>query len=107
MTEKDIMKYGEIQYLKGRLDELHKAFPTVTNIERSRKLDARIQKYFDKLKAVDEVAYHLYLVELETRRQSKRKSQERIKEMLTETLDHVVAEDLRDRIINQISKYDL
>lgn len=107
MTEKDIMKYGEIQYLKGRLDELHKAFPTITNIERSRKLDARIQKYFDKLKAVDEVAYHLYLVELETRRQSKRKSQERIKEMLTETLNHVVAEDLRDRIIDQISKYDL
>ena len=107
MTEKDIIKYGEIQYLKGRLDELHKAFPTVTNMERSRKLDARIQKYFDKLKAVDEVAYHLYLVELETRRQSKRKSQERIKEMLTETLDHVVAEDLRDRILNQISKYDL
>lgn len=107
MTEKDIMKYGEIQYLKGRLDELHKAFPTITNIERSRKLDARIQKYFDKLKAVDEVAYHLYLVELETRRQSKRKSQERIKEMLTETLEHIVAEDLRDRIINQISKYDL
>lgn len=101
------MKYGEIQYLKGRLDELHKAFPTITNIERSRKLDARIQKYFDKLKAVDEVAYHLYLVELETRRQSKRKSQERIKEMLTETLNHVVAEDLRDRIIDQISKYDL
>ena len=107
MTEKDIIKYGEIQYLKGRLDELHKAFPTITNMERSRKLDARIQKYFDKLKAVDEVAYHLYLVELETRRQSKRKSQERIKEMLTETLDHVVAEDLRDRILNQISKYDL
>ena len=107
MTEKDIIKYGEIQYLKGRLDELHKAFPTITNMERSRKLDARIQKYFDKLKAVDEVAYHLYLVELETRRQSKRKSQERIKEMLTETLDHVVAEDLRDRILNQISRYDL
>jgi hypothetical protein len=107
MTEKDIIKYGEIQYLKGRLDELHKAFPTVTNMERSRKLDARIQKYFDKLKAVDEVAYHLYLVELETRRQSKRKSQERIREMLTETLDHIVAEDLRDRIMDQINKYDL
>ena len=107
MTEKDIIKYGEIQYLKGRLDELHKAFPTITNMERSRKLDARIQKYFDKLKAVDEVAYCLYLVELETRRQSKRKSQERIKEILTETLDHVVAEDLRDKIIDQIGRYDL
>ena len=42
MTEQDIIKYGEIQYLKGRLDELHKAFPTVTNMERSRKLDQRI-----------------------------------------------------------------
>ena len=107
MTEKDIMKYGEIQYLKGRLDELHKAFPTITNIDRSRKLDARIQKYFDKLKAVDEVAYHLYLVELETRRQSKRKSQERIKSILMEALDHIVEYDMRDKIIDQISKYEL
>jgi len=24
MTDKDILKYGEIQYLKGRLDELFK-----------------------------------------------------------------------------------
>ena len=71
MTEQDIIKYGEIQYLKGRLDELHKAFPTVTNMERSRKLDQRITKYFKKLKEVDEIAYHLYEVELWTRQKYK------------------------------------
>ena len=52
MTEQQIQQYGEIQYLKGRLDELHKAFPTVIDLHRSRKLDARIQKYFEKLKSV-------------------------------------------------------
>jgi len=26
MTEQDIIKYGEIQYLKGRLDELRKSY---------------------------------------------------------------------------------
>ena len=105
MTEKDIMKYGEIQYLKGRLDELHKAFPTVTNIERSRKLDARIQKYFDKLKAVDEVAYHLYLVELSNRSYSKKRSQVQMRGILTETLEHVSDQTLREKIIDQINSY--
>jgi len=33
MTEQEILKFGEIQYLKGRLDELYKAIPTVTNME--------------------------------------------------------------------------
>ena len=64
MTDQEIRKYGEIQYLKGRLDELHKALPTVTNMERSRKLDQRVEKYINKLKKVDEVAYYLYEVEL-------------------------------------------
>ena len=48
MTEKEIYKFGEIQYLKGRLDELHKALPTISNIGRKRKLDQRIEKYFLK-----------------------------------------------------------
>ena len=50
MTDFEIQKFGEIQYLKGRLDELHKAYPTITNMERSRKLDGRISKYYKKLK---------------------------------------------------------
>lgn len=39
MTEKEIHRFGEIQYLKGRLDELNKAIPTITNLNRQRKLD--------------------------------------------------------------------
>ena len=62
MIDQDIKKYGEIQYLKGRLDELHKALPTVTNIDRKRKLDQRVEKYINKLKKVDEVSYYLYEV---------------------------------------------
>lgn len=68
MDERQLHKLLEIQYLKGRLDELHKAFPTVTNMERQRKLDQRIQKYFNKLKEVSTTAYHLYLVELKNRK---------------------------------------
>ena len=71
MTNEEIHKFGEIQYLKGRLDELHKAFPTVSNINRQRKLDQRMEKYYEKLKKVDEVAYFLYMVELKTRLKSK------------------------------------
>ena len=33
MTNEEIHKLGEIQYLKGRLDELHKAIQTITNLE--------------------------------------------------------------------------
>ena len=62
MTDQEILKFGEIQYLKGRLDELYKAIPTITNMERRRKLDQRIEKYINKLKKVDEVAYRLYEV---------------------------------------------
>ena len=58
MTEQELHKLLEIQYLKGRLDELHKALPTITDLERSRKLDQRLDKYYNKLKAVDEIAYH-------------------------------------------------
>ena len=48
MSEKEIHTLMEVQYLLGRLDELHKAFPTITNMERSRKIDLRIAKYYDK-----------------------------------------------------------
>ena len=37
MNQQDILKYGEIQYLKGRLDELNKAIPTVSDLTRKRK----------------------------------------------------------------------
>jgi predicted outer membrane protein len=105
MTEQQIQKYGEIQYLRGRLDELHKAFPTVLDLHRSRKLDARIQKYFDKLKELDEISYHLYLVELHSRQKSKERSKNHLKALLEEVLINVGDPQLKEKIIAQIEKY--
>ena len=82
MTEKEIHRFGEIQYLKGRLDELNKAMPTITNLNRQRKLDQRIEKYIDKLKKVDEVSYYLYSVEETNRMKSKERSKREIKSLL-------------------------
>ena len=105
MTEKDIIKYGEIQYLRGRLDELHKALPTITNINRSRKIDARIQKYYDKLKATDEVAYCLYLVEQQTRKISKERNQKKMSALLGDILKTDVSDELKSRILDQLDTY--
>jgi len=105
MTEQQIQKYGEIQYLRGRLDELHKAFPTVLDLHRRRKLDARIQKYFDKLKELDEISYHLYLVELHSRQKSKERSKNHLKALLEEVLVNVGDPSLKEKIIAQIEKY--
>lgn len=107
MTEKEIQKFGEIQYLKGRLDELQKAFPTVLDMNRQRKLDLRIQKYYDKLKSVDEVAYHLYLVENLNRKHSKEKSKKEIKSLLEDIIndEEFVNESLLKRINKQLDKY--
>lgn len=107
MTEFEIQKYGEIQYLKGRLDELHKAYPTVTNMDRSRRLDSRISKYYKKLKDLDEVAYHLYFVEQQNRLHSKERSKKEIKDLLEEILSSVDIEnkDLVDKIKTKIETY--
>jgi hypothetical protein len=105
MSEQDIIQYGEVQYLKGRLDELHKALPTITNINRSRKVDVRIQKYYDKLKATDEVAYYLYLVERQTRQVSKERNQRKMGALLQEILKTGVSEELKIKIIDQLDTY--
>ncbi len=67
MTEEDWKKFGEIQYLKGRLDELFKLDRVLGHIDMNslRILDARTEKYLDKLKRVDPLAYHLYYIERE------------------------------------------
>ena len=107
MTEQEIRKYGEIQYIKGRLDELNKALPTITNLERKRKLDQRIEKYFFKLKKVDEVSYHVYNVELLNRYNSKEKSKLEIKDLLEQILinETILNEDIKERIQQQINNY--
>ena len=99
MTEKEILKFGEIQYLKGRLDELYKALPTVTNLERQRKLDQRIEKYIQKLKNVDEVAYHLYGVEKLTTSKVKEKGKRETMDLLEEIL-HV--ENISEELVKKI-----
>ena len=107
MTDQEIIKYGEIQYLKGRLDELFKALPTIYNMERHRKLDQRIEKYLQKLRKVDEVGYHLYQVELVNRQRSKEKSKNEIKDLLEQILinENIMNEDILDRIKKQIDLY--
>ena len=107
MTDQEIIKYGEIQYLKGRLDELFKALPTIYNMDRQRKLDQRIEKYLNKLKKVDEVAYHLYQVELVNRQRSKEKSKNEIKDLLEQILinENIMNEDILDRIKKQVDLY--
>ena len=107
MTDQEIIKYGEIQYLKGRLDELFKALPTIYNMDRQRKLDQRIEKYLNKLRKVDEVAYHLYQVELVNRQRSKEKSKNEIKDLLEQILinENIMNEDILERIKKQIDTY--
>ena len=107
MEQKDILKYGEIQYLKGRLDELYKAVKTITDMSRSRRVDQRIEKYLQKLKKVDEVAYYLYMVELGSRSHSKERSKREIKELLVEVLtnEQLVNPDLITKIKDKIDTY--
>ena len=107
MTTVEIQKFGEIQYLKGRLDELHKALPNVTSMEKSRRLDQRVEKYFNKLREVDEVAYHLYQVELRNRLRAKEKSKEEMKALLEEIIssENLHESELKDRILHKINTY--
>lgn len=106
MEQKDILKYGEIQYLKGRLDELNKAVKTITDLSRSRKIDQRIEKYYQKLKKVDEVAYHLYMIELKSRTHAKERSKREIKDLLEEVLkSENLDQELIDKIKKQIDTY--
>lgn len=107
MDNQEVQRFGEIQYLKGRLDELHKAYPTVSDLNRKRKLDQRIEKYLQKLKSVDEVSYHLYLVELKTRVKSKERSKKEIKTLLEDVLNSEELTDggLKNRILHKIDTY--
>ena len=104
MTDQDILKFGEIQYLKGRLDELYKAIPTVTNMDRRRKLDQRIEKYITKLKKVDEVAYRLYEVELNATHRVKVKGKLETENLFKEILlteqitDETIIKKIKDKL---------
>lgn len=105
MNEDLLHKFGEIQYLKGRIDELHKALPTVLDLNRKRKLDMRLDKYYKKLKSTDELAYHLYLVERENQKVSKEKSKKVVEDLLRDVKNTLTDVELIERIDKQIEKY--
>ena len=66
MTQEDWRKFGEIQYVRGRLDELFKLDIFLElDMTSMRKLDARISKYLNKLEEIDSMAYELYHIERE------------------------------------------
>ena len=107
MTDQEITKYGEIQYLKGRLDELqYRAVPNTLNLQNSRKLDMRVDKYYNKLKNTSELAYHLHIVERANVVASKRKSQTQIKELLNNLKNLIEDEEYIKLIDIQLFKYE-
>jgi len=66
MKIEDWRTYGEVQYLKGRLDELNKLDRLIDlDMSGMRIVDARISKYLDKLQAVSPLAFELYHIEKE------------------------------------------
>jgi hypothetical protein len=107
MTQEEIFKFGEIQYLKGRLDELHKDLPTISDMSESRRMDQRIEKYLIKLKKIDEVSFYLYQIELKSRYKAKERSKREIKDLLSQILinETILNEDILEKIKNQIDKY--
>lgn len=105
MNYNDILKYGEIQYLKGRLDELYKGYVPHSTATNNRIVDTRISKYEEKLKNTDEISFYLYQTEIKNRVFSKNRSKKEIKKLLEDILEHIDDTEIKQRIINQIDKY--
>ena len=105
MTFKEINKLMEIQYLKGRLDELYKGYVPHNSSTDNRIVDSRISKYENKLKAIDEIAYYLYNVERDNQRFSKEKSKKKMTELFEEILPSIYNDTLKEKIQNQLNTY--
>jgi hypothetical protein len=105
MDYKDILRFGEIQYLTGRLDELYKGYVPISTSRDNRIVDSRISKYEDKLRSIDEVAFYLYVTEKRNKLFSKDKGKKEMKELLVKCLEHINDEDVINEIKNQIEKY--
>lgn len=104
MTDEQILKYGEIQYLKGRIDELEKAATVVLSTQSVRRVDARLDKYYSKLREADEISYFLHFVESKNVRMGKEKSKRHIQELLKEVLEHVTDIDMRIKIADHLTR---
>ena len=105
MTYEEILKFGEIQYLKGRLDELYKGYVPRGMSTDNRIVDSRISKYEDKLKNTDEISFYLYMTEKKNIFFSKEKNKKEIKDLLSEVSEHIDDNMLFNKIKNQIEKY--
>jgi len=105
MEYSEINKLMEIQYLKGRLDELYKGYVPNKSTTDNRIVDSRISKYESKLKAIDEVSFYLYQVERENQRFSKQKSKKKITELLKEILPSIDNDILKEKVQNQLNTY--
>ena len=63
MKTNDWRIYGEVQYIKGRLDELNKLDSLIAlDMSSMRIIDARISKYLDKLNK-SSIVFELYHIE--------------------------------------------
>jgi len=105
MTFQEISKLMEIQYLKGRLDELYKGYVPNYSSTDNRIVDSRISKYEEKLKNIDEIAFYLYYVERENQRFSKSKGKAKmasllstIKDRLVELNDNTLIKEIEEQI---------
>ena len=105
MDYKDILRFGEIQYLTGRLDELYKGYVPISTSRDNRIVDSRISKYEDKLRSIDEVAFYLYVTEKRNKLFSKDKGKKEMKKLLVKCLEHINDEGVINEIKNQIEKY--
>jgi len=107
MDYKDIHKLMEIQYLKGRLDELYKGYVPNSTSTNNRYVDSRISKYENKLREIDEIAYHLYEVERTNVQFSKNKSKARISALLSTIKDVLIDEfgcEKDNKLVQQINQ---
>ena len=106
MDYKEIHKLMEIQYLTGRLDELYKGYVPGYNETNNRIVDTRISKYEDKLMNLDPIAFHLYKVQHNNVKFSKRKSQARISALLS-TIKSVLIDEFGceedNKLVQQIT----
>ena len=105
MTYQEINKLMEIQYLKGRLDELYKGYVPNKSTTDNRVVDSRISKYENKLKSIDEISFYLYQVERENQRFSKEKSKKKMTELFEEILPSIYNDTLKEKIQNQLNTY--
>ena len=107
MDYKEIHKLMEIQYLTGRLDELYKGYVPNHTSTKGRTIDSRISKYEDKLMNLDPIAFHLYKVQHNNIKFSKRKSQAKISALLS-TIKSVLIDEFGceedNKLVQQITK---